>query len=269
MANEKLICGVVCGICWLLVILIVLLLSIGTVEPIEYGIIYNAITKTVNTDNVYPGGWYFIGPINSFITFSSTKQNIDFTDYDGAQAKPILVKDSDGQEMRLSFSLQYILQQENVGKLYTDYKKDYEQTYISQIDYGVRKVIGNFDSTAFWKDRQGNAEKLRQDIDSRLQPLYANCVNLQIINVQLSPTREESLIKTQVTVQQSKTKKNEQKAKEIRSSIQVRQSEAQRNITQIKGGGAGAAKLINANAASQAARQVIDATAKAYQALDK
>jgi len=51
--------------------------------------------------------------------------------------------------MRLSFSLQYVLQQENVGKLYTDYKKDYEQTYISQIDYGVRKVIGNFDSTAF------------------------------------------------------------------------------------------------------------------------
>ena len=98
--------------------------------------------------------------------------------------------------MRLSFSMQYLLQKDNVGKLYQDYKKDYEQTFISQIDYGVRKVIGNFDSTAFWKDRQGNAEKLRVDINSRLEPLYANCVNLQIINVALSPTREESLIKT-------------------------------------------------------------------------
>lgn len=105
MANERLICGLVCGICWLLVILFVLLLSIGTVEPIEYGILYNAVTKTVNADTVYPGGWYFIGPLNSFITFSSTKQNIDFTDYENAQAKPILVKDNDGQEMRLSFSL--------------------------------------------------------------------------------------------------------------------------------------------------------------------
>ena len=64
--------------------------------------------------------------------------------------------------------MQYLLQKDNVGKLYQDYKKDYEQTFISQIDYGVRKVIGNFDSTAFWKDRQGNAEKLRQDIDIRL-----------------------------------------------------------------------------------------------------
>lgn len=183
MANERLICGVVCGICWLLVLLFVLLLSIGTVEPIEYGILYNAVTKTVNSDTVYPGGWYFVGPLNSFITFASTKQNIDFTDYDGAQAKPMLVKDSDGQEMRLSFSLQYVLQQENVGKLYSEYKKDYEQTYITNIDYAIRKVIGNFDSNAFWKDRQANAERLRLDIDSRLTKLYANCVNLQIINV--------------------------------------------------------------------------------------
>jgi len=73
MANEKLICGVVCGICWLLIALIVLLVSIGTVEPIEYGIIYNALTKKVDKEKVYPGGWYFIGPINSFITFASTK----------------------------------------------------------------------------------------------------------------------------------------------------------------------------------------------------
>lgn len=94
--------------------------------------------------------------------------NIDFTDYDGAQSKPIGIKDNDGQEIRLSFSLQYILQSENIGKLYRDYKKDYEQTYVSQIEYSIRKVVGNFDSTAFWKDRQGNAEKMRQDIDSRL-----------------------------------------------------------------------------------------------------
>lgn len=73
MANDKVILGVACGICWLLVVLIIVLLSIGTVEPIEYGIIYNAITKTVSTDTVYPGGWYFIGPFNSFVTFSSTK----------------------------------------------------------------------------------------------------------------------------------------------------------------------------------------------------
>jgi uncharacterized membrane protein len=101
---------IACGICWLLVALIVLLLSIGTVEPIEYGIVYNAITKSVSADTVYPGGWYFIGPVMSFITFPSTLVNIDFTEFPDAQSRPLTVKDNDGQEIRLSFSVQYRLQ---------------------------------------------------------------------------------------------------------------------------------------------------------------
>lgn len=94
--SRKLICAIVCIICWLLVALIIALVSIGTVEPIEYGIVYNAITKSVDTDNVYPGGWYFIGPVMSFVTFPATLVNIDFTDFEGAQRKPISVKDSGG-----------------------------------------------------------------------------------------------------------------------------------------------------------------------------
>ena len=70
--------------CCLLLALIIVICSVGTVEPIEYGIVYNSITKTVNTEEVYAGGWYFIGPIQSFFVFPSTQQNIDFTDYPGA-----------------------------------------------------------------------------------------------------------------------------------------------------------------------------------------
>lgn len=96
MANTQAVCLVACGICWLLVALFLMLMSIGTVEPIEYGIVYNAITKSVNADTVYPGGWYFIGPVMSFITFPSTLVNIDFTEYPDAQSRPLVVKDNDG-----------------------------------------------------------------------------------------------------------------------------------------------------------------------------
>jgi len=48
----------------------------------------------------------------------------------------------------------------------------------------------------------------------------------------------------------------------------VTQSQAQKEITQIRGSGLGQAKLINAQAASQAARRVIEATAEAYKELD-
>lgn len=54
MANSgTIICGVACGICLLLTGLIVLLVSIGTVEPIEYAIEYNSISKKVGEEQVY------------------------------------------------------------------------------------------------------------------------------------------------------------------------------------------------------------------------
>lgn len=63
MSNNRILCGIGCGVCGLLTLLLIVIFSVGTVEPIEYGIVYNSITKSVNIDTVYPGGWYFIGPI--------------------------------------------------------------------------------------------------------------------------------------------------------------------------------------------------------------
>jgi len=106
MADGKGICCIGCTICTLLVGLILLLVSIGTVEPIEYGIEYNSISKKIDMENVYGGGWYMIGPFTSFITFPATHVNIDWSTYDQAQRGPLLkVKDHDSQDITLSFSL--------------------------------------------------------------------------------------------------------------------------------------------------------------------
>ena len=170
--------GVGCGICWLIIGLILFLVSIGTVEPIEYGIVYNSIQKSVNTEEIYAGGWYLIGPVNSFVTFPSTLVNMDFTEFANATAKPIIVKDSDGQEIRLSMSLQYKLHKDDIGKLYTEYKTDYENTFVSYTDSVVRKKVGTFNSTAFWSARKASTELLRDEIDKKLNEVYASCVNL-------------------------------------------------------------------------------------------
>jgi hypothetical protein len=123
--SNKVLCGIGCGVCCLLTVLIIVLVSVGTVEPIEYGIVYNSLTKKVDTAKVYPGGWYFIGPIQNFITYPSTLVNVDFTDYPGAEGRPMEVKDSNGQAITLSFAIQYRLQQENIGHLYDQYQKAY------------------------------------------------------------------------------------------------------------------------------------------------
>jgi len=47
--KAKIMCGVGCGVCLLVLTLILVLASIGTVEPIEYGMKYNSISKKVDT----------------------------------------------------------------------------------------------------------------------------------------------------------------------------------------------------------------------------
>ena len=65
--------------------------------------------------------------------------------------------------------------------------------------------------------------------------MYANCTNIQIINIQLPASKEQQLVTTQVTKQMAQTKQMEQKAKEIRSGIKTNQSMFEKNITIIQG----------------------------------
>lgn len=59
--------------CCAFVVLVVLSIGIlawcaGTVEPIQYGLKYNTISKNIDAGaGVYEGGWYIIGPFNRFI----------------------------------------------------------------------------------------------------------------------------------------------------------------------------------------------------------
>ena len=109
---------------------------------------------------------------------------------------PLVVKDSDGQEITLSFSIQYKLKQKEIGKLYSTYQKNYETKYASYIDSTVRKIIGEFNSTKFWAARAIAGEELRDMIDKRLNDEHARCESLQLINIAFKPEREKSLIDT-------------------------------------------------------------------------
>jgi len=271
MANPKLLCGIGCGICILLVSLILILVSIGTVEPIEYAIEYNSFTKKTNEDNVYAGGWYMIGPISSFITFPATLVNYDWSDYENSKATPLTnVKDNGNQDMSISFSIQYKLTEENIGKLYSKYKTVYENTFRQWADTAVRDTVGKFGTTAFWTDRAASAEKMRAAIDKKFKSEsdMVSCVNLQILYVKLTDKREQSLIETQVSKQQGKTKTKEQKAKEIRSQISVIDSQSKKNITQLQGNGTALAKAVAANASSISTNMTITAQSAAYKTLE-
>ena len=55
-------------------------LSFGAVEPTEYGILYNTITKQLDTKTILEGGLQYVGVSNQIITFPRINKQIEFSD---------------------------------------------------------------------------------------------------------------------------------------------------------------------------------------------
>ena len=89
--------GVSCLMCLLVTIMIWIIAGAGTIEPIEYGLVYSKTGKSiVASEGVKTGGWYFIGWFHRFITFPATQVNMDFTTFKGAKYRPIQCFDKSG-----------------------------------------------------------------------------------------------------------------------------------------------------------------------------
>lgn len=76
MDTSALVCLIICIV--LGITMLIVLVSMGSLEPLEYGITYNKFTKTIGTD-VYESGRYFIGPFKGFIIYPSNLVTIEFS----------------------------------------------------------------------------------------------------------------------------------------------------------------------------------------------
>jgi len=76
-----------------------------SVEPTEYGLSYNSISKAINADHVYDGGLYFLGFFKHFIKFPRTVTSIEFSDYGSKLGNPAIeTRTSEGLALKLHVS---------------------------------------------------------------------------------------------------------------------------------------------------------------------
>lgn len=118
--NPKFACGCCTSTVVLALVLVVCFFSVGTIEPISYGIKYNKFSRNVVSSDVYEGGWFFIGPLNSFIQFPRSQVNLDFSDLPGSKA-PGYTTTTGSSKITLHFSMQYKLDKNQISKLYASY----------------------------------------------------------------------------------------------------------------------------------------------------
>ena len=259
--EQQLICIGIFG--FIILLFFYLLISMDCVEPLEYGLPYNRLTKNIGTE-VYDSGRYILNPFKSFLIYPANLVTIEFSNSKGATAEPLQTRTGEGLGLTLSVSFQYQVIKDSIPKLYNLANVNFHSTFVRISRDVILKVGGMYNATNYWTDRVAIGEAMRQAMDSELQKAYARCINLQLLRIDLPKTYEDSIVMTQVEVQKTNMRKFEQIAEFIRQNSPVIISEAEQKIRVTNATGNAEAFRVRAFATANALNNTINAETAAY-----
>jgi regulator of protease activity HflC (stomatin/prohibitin superfamily) len=227
METSAWICLAIC--LGLSITVIILLISMDSLEPLEIGITYNKITKSVGKET-YESGRYLIGPVNSFLVYPARLVTIEFSDAKTATADPLQTRTAEGLGLVLSVSFQYLINKNEINKLYNLANVNYHGTFVRISRDVILKISGQYNANDYWINRAKIGEHMKEALNDELNKAFASCITLQILRIDLPKTYEDSIVATQVEVQKTNMRKFEQQAELIRQNISVIISEADQKI---------------------------------------
>jgi len=256
--------GIGCGVFFLIIIL---MLSWDTVEPTEWGLKYNSITKNIDGGSIYDSGRYFVFLFNSFITFPRTLKTIEFSNRIEANSGPLKTRTAEGLALELYISFQYKLVKGELSDLYSLANVDYEATFVRIARDTILQVAGIFKAPKYWEERQLIGEEMKRQLDIELRKAHATCQHLQVMQIELPDTYDDSIVQTQVEVQNSKMKRFEQEAAIIRQEIDILSSQTNQEINYIKATAEADSYLLKRTANAKATENTINAETAQYKIL--
>lgn len=195
--------GVIIVICCIFCVfgIILIILGFSSLEATEYGLDYSWLSKTVNP-NPYVNGLYFIGIGHSFIRFPRNVQTVEFSKERSSSRPAVESRTSDGLEVTLEISFQYVLQPENLFKLFNKYGKDYDLVLQNiAVDVLTEEATG-YTAYNFFMDRGKIKDDFQRTLDKALNTTcYSNVQFLQLRSVDLPQLFEESIQMSEVKKQ--------------------------------------------------------------------
>ena len=108
---------------------------------------------------------------------------------------------------------------------------------------------------------------MKKQLTHELKKAHATCVFLQIMQIDLPLTYEDSIVQTQVEVQNSKIKKFEQEAAIIRQEIDILTSQTNQEIRYIEATAQADSYLLRQTATAQATQNIIQAETEQYKGI--
>lgn len=265
--------GLCCtGTCSILLLILVILLgpgSIGQVDRLHFGLHKNGISGTVDLENVFLPGRYYVGFWSQMIQFPSHLFTIEFSDEkpeEGVDHLSVLkTRDKTGKRIYLDISVQVLLAESDVGMLYKEMLTAYKSVFTAELRDDLAKAANNFSIQEAWLDYDKVTGILRQACVAALSQRRATCWSLQLWGIRLEPKYEAALINTQVKKQAQRTEEHRKVSMIVRAQTNVLLAQFQKDKTIIQANGTAEKYLIENEAKANAESNLIKAQATATQ----
>ena len=202
----------------------------AALEATKFGLNYSWISKSISP-NVKENGLYFIGIGHSFIKFLKTVQTIEFSNIKTANQGSIQSRTSDGLEVTLEISFQYILQKDQIYKLYSKYGKYYNYIFQNIAVHTLTEEATKYTAYNFFMDRGKIKDDFQFELDKIFQKLcYSNIKFLQLRSVDLPTLFEASIQESEVKKQDIQKAKAEQNKIIIEVDTKIKAAEFQKDV---------------------------------------
>lgn len=142
---------------------------------------------------------------------------------------------SDLQNMKVSFSITYRIQESKLVKLITGYEGDpYEKLLAPRLQSALKEVAATFRAEDFVKNREAVQKDIKTKLDKNLENLIS-VDNVSITNIDLSDELEKAIEQKQIMEQQALAKRYELEKAKREAEITVVNANAEAQAVNIKG----------------------------------
>ena len=219
-----------CCCCSCFTSFLLIIFGFASLEATEFGLNYSWISKNISP-NIKENGLYYIGIGHSFIKFPKTVQTIEFSNQKSANKGPIQSRTSDGLEVTLEISFQYILTKEKIYELYTKYGSNYNYIFQNIAVHTLTEEATKYTAYNFFMDRGKIKDDFQMELNEIFEQLcYSNIVFLQLRSVDLPSLFEESIQESEVKKQDILRAKAEQNKIMIEVDTKIKAAEYQKDV---------------------------------------
>ncbi|GMH37810.1 hypothetical protein BSKO_05683 [Bryopsis sp. KO-2023] len=256
---SKWICGVCLPIGFLLVVILVPL-SLSSVEYYEYGLIRKRSSgKMLLEKGVYDAGRYSLGPDRTFKKFQADAHYLNFDE--------LSVFSSAKLETLLGIRIVYFLRKEELVELHNTFDRSYRPVVQGQIIGAIKNASPQFSTTAFFQKRRTIEKALLQAVRNATESVFVDVARLMLLRVEIPDKIKDRQLNVAIQLEDNAKEEFMQRSQLIRQNTSFLVNEIENKANIVKEKARSEAKLLTEKAKADSAFLVEEARFKGLSSL--